>query len=155
MSIIFEGVDGTGKTTRAKEFPRIYTGHYDYIHNHDKTRKPVDIESEVTKEMLLMTYCDKILFDRSYIISEYIYSKVLRRETPVTLDYVKALIELINLRSHTVNLFVFKDRDKLILKDEDSKLPFIELNNAYLQLFDIDVKVERMAVVIIDDRSPI
>ncbi len=141
MSVIFEGVDGVGKTTEAKGFLAISPGHY-YVHNWAKPTKDVDIISEVTKELLLLQSPEKIIFDRSFIISEYVYSHVLGRKSPVTMDVIVILKNIINLYDHTLKLFTYSDITDLRYKEHDKHLPFDELNNAYTELIinQLDIK---------------
>lgn len=136
MSIIFEGVDGIGKTTNIRQF-QLFNPGFMYIHHWAKATNKVDILSEATKEILLLESDYNILFDRSFIISEYIYTSILGRKTIIDFGYVKELVSLINRKGHTVKLFCFKNKNVLTIKDEDKNLPFEKLNNAYRSLFSI------------------
>lgn len=151
MSLIFEGVDGTGKTTNTKQF-MMFNQNYMYIHNWTKPKNNTDILSETTKEILLMDSPNNILFDRSFIISEYVYATVLGRETPITFEYVQDLVELINRRKHTLKLFYFDDSSALHIKPEDSSLPFNLLNEMYLEIFTNKVRVEKFILENINKR---
>lgn len=133
MSIIFEGVDGIGKTTQAKEFLSI-SPYYYYIHNWAKPIKDEDITSEIVKEMLLLTNRQPMLFDRSFVISEYVYSKVLNRHSVITDEHINILCRLMNGYKHVLKLFIFENIDDLIIKAEDAWLPFVELNKEYIRL---------------------
>jgi len=151
MSLIFEGVDGVGKTTNIQQFI-LFNRYYMYLHNWTKPKNTTDILSETTKEILLLDSNHNIIFDRSFIISEYVYAHVLRRKTPVTLEYVQELIKLVNRKGHTIKLFYFKNFDSLRIKEEDKDLPFEELNKLYLNLFTSQVKVNKLILENIDER---
>lgn len=151
MSIIFEGVDGTGKTTNARQF-MIFNRHYAYIHNWTKPKNNIDILSETTKEILLLESPFDLLIDRSFIISEYIYAHILGRKTPITFDYIKEFVKLINRKKHTIKLFTFTNFDSLRIKEEDKDLPFEDLNKAYIELLNYQVKIDNLIVENIDER---
>ena len=151
MSIIFEGVDGVGKTTNIQEFI-VLNKYFLYIHNWAKPKNKTDILSEVTKEILLLDSNHHILFDRSFIISEYVYAHIMQRETPVTLQYVQELIDLINRKNHILKLFYFKNFESLRIKEEDKDLPFEKLNDLYLNLFTNQVKIQNLMLENIDER---
>jgi hypothetical protein len=151
MSIIFEGVDGTGKTTNIKQF-MMFNRNYKYVHNWTKPKNKTDILSEATKEILLLNDSFNVLLDRSFIISEYIYSTVLDRETPITFEYVQKLVELMNRKDHTLKLFYFYDIESLVIKSEDIDLPFNKLNDLYLETFTNRVRLTKLLLENIDER---
>ncbi len=151
MSLIFEGVDGTGKTTNIQQF-MLFNRYYMYVHNWSKPTNKIDVLSEVTKEILLLDSEHNIMFDRSFIVSEYIYAHVLKRETPITFDYIKEFVALINRRGHTIKLFYFNHFDSLRIKEEDKDLPFEALNKAYMDLFTSQVQVDKLILENIDER---
>lgn len=134
MSVIFEGVDGTGKTTKALKLKNDRPI-FQYIHNWAKPKKEIDILSEITKEMILMSSPSHIILDRSYIISEFVYATVLKRPTYVTLWHVKNLINIINKNHHVINLLCYTDITALKYKSEDIDLPHNALNSMYMDLF--------------------
>lgn len=134
MSVIFEGVDGVGKTTRALKLNKDKPI-FRYIHNWAKPIKEVDIMSEVTKEMILLTSPIQIILDRSYIISEFVYATVLNRKTYITIEHLKELINVINKYHHVVNLLCYTDHNALNCKIEDINLPHDQLNSLYMDLF--------------------
>ena len=134
MSVIFEGVDGVGKTTKALNLMN-KEPIFRYIHNWAKPKKEVDILSEVTKEMILLTSPIKMVLDRSYIISEFVYATVLGRQTYVTIEHVKALVHVINEHHHIVNLLCYTDHSALKCDPIDMNLPHDILNSFYMDLF--------------------
>lgn len=134
MSVIFEGVDGVGKTTRAIKLMHDKPM-FRYIHNWAKPIKEVDILSEITKEMILLNSPIQVILDRSYIISEFVYATVLGRDTCVTIEHVKELIHIINEHHHVVNLLCYTDHHALKCKPEDVNLPHNILNSFYMDLF--------------------
>jgi len=134
MSIIFEGVDGIGKTTNIRQF-QLFNPGYVYIHNWAKATNRVDILSEASKEILLLESNVPMLFDRSYIVSEYVYAHVLGRDTPIDISYIEEWIKLIDRKEHTLKLFTFLNQSVLNIKPEDENLPFAKLNETYRSLF--------------------
>ena len=151
MSIIFEGVDGVGKTTNIQQF-MIFNNGYSYIHNWAKPSHKIDILSEATKEIFLLNTNHNILFDRSFLISEYVYAHILKRETPINFTYMQELADLINRKKHTVKLFIFNNYDSLKMKDEDKHLPVEELNSLYYNLLTSQLNINNLIVENIDKR---
>jgi len=149
MSIIFEGVDGTGKTTTANDILKFY-GDYFYIHNWSKPKNEIDISSEITKEFILLQSPTRLLFDRSFIISEYVYSNILGRKSIITFEHIQAFEVIVNQYKHAVQLFIFEDIKKLNFKKEDKNLPFAELNALYIKLFTEQIKINNFILNIID-----
>ncbi len=134
MSIIFEGVDGIGKTTDIRLF-HIFNPGYVYIHNWAIAKNRADILSEASKEILLLESNQPILFDRSFIISEYVYAHVLSRDTPIDIHYIREWIKLVDRKNHTLKLLVFLNESILNIKSKDRELPFAKLNDLYRSLF--------------------
>lgn len=136
MITIYEGVDGIGKTTAAiKQLEKNIGSHY--IHNWASPSNTVDQNSEETKELLLVSSANDIIMDRSYIISEYVYSKVLGRESAVTDAKISSYINILNNFKVKVKLFLFSDMRALNVKPEDAHLPFDELNEMYAKVFEM------------------
>lgn len=152
MSIIFEGVDGTGKTTNALGYLSI-SPDYSYVHNWAKPKKPMDIASEITKEFLLLTSHWPILFDRSFIISEYVYAHILERKTEVNNRVLIDFVHRINEGNHTVKLFTFDEVSDLKFKKEDRNLPFRELNDAYMSLLVDQYKIKNLIIENVSNRE--
>lgn len=151
MSIIFEGPDGVGKTTKANSFIS-FNNEYVYIHNWAKPTNKIDQESEIAKELLLLSSGHKLVIDRSYILSEFVYANVLQRKSIVTLAYIKRIVEIINSNNHTVNLILFRNKENLIVKDEDKHLPFEQINSAYYKLFK-SLAFNKLIVEYVEDRE--
>ena len=78
---------------------------------------------------------NNLIFDRSFVISEYVYATVLNRPTAVTLKYIENVIQVFNIYNHTVQLFVADNLALLPLKDEDKWLPIAKLQELYIELF--------------------
>lgn len=154
MSIIFEGVDGTGKTTAAKSWCNFYSS-YGYIHNFAKPSKPDDIRSEMFKEITLLMSPNDFVLDRSYIISEYIYATVLNRPTVITLEHLFNFTKLLNMYEHTVMLYTYLNLDNVHYKEEDAKLPFTALNAYYIEIVQHTLPIEKRIVTLIDNRRTI
>lgn len=152
MSVIFEGVDGVGKTTKALRLlhkePR-----FRYIHNWAKPRTEINMLSEVTKELILLTSPIHIILDRSYIISEFVYSTILNRTTSITFEHVKELIDVINKQGHIINLMYYINIDALKFKSEDIDLPFNSLNEMYISLLTNELSINHLIITIIDNRG--
>lgn len=83
IQYIVEGPDRAGKTTYAKKLVNKYGLEYEHLsHKDDRSAK-----------FYLQKLNDRNkVYDRLFI-SEYVYSKVLERETDVDLDTLKALVE--------------------------------------------------------------
>jgi hypothetical protein len=155
MSVIFEGVDGIGKTTKAlkllnEDFHQLKIVHY--IHNWVKPKKEIDSRSEVTKEILLLTNPIQLILDRSFIISEFVYASVLNRKSYLTFEDVKNLIDMINKYEHVIHLMYYKDIKVLKYKNEDSKLPHDDLNSFYIDLLMNRLSINHLIVELVEDR---
>lgn len=151
MTTIYEGVDGSGKTTDA--FQQIRYSDEQYIHNWCKPKNEIDTNSEVMKEIMLIKSGFDIVMDRSYILSEYIYSKILRRKSYVTENTFFSFIRLLNAYDVKVKLYLAKDITLLKQKDEDKELPTEELNNYYKLIFTNWARLDNLEVIYIDDRE--
>ena len=152
MSIIIEGVDGIGKTTKAlkmiNDWPK-----FKYVHNWVKPKKALEIQSEANKELLLAEYGKHIIFDRSYIISEYVYANVLGRETSILLYMVQDFVNLLAERDSYICFMLSTNISGLILDDCDKTLPIQELNNYYHDLFTNKLRVPKDCLDIIEVRQ--
>ncbi len=146
--IIIEGIDGVGKTTMAAEYCVVYPN-YTYIHNFVKAVGDRNIMSEANKELLLMTYVDDVVMDRSYIISEFVYSQVLGRHSPITYEHMLGWAELTNQREHGIQYLRPASLAVLTQKDEDANLPLGALLNAYDKLFK-DLPLKNLVVEEVD-----
>jgi len=133
MSAIIEGVDGTGKTTFAKNW-LLLNPDYFYVHNYTKPKREDDFISEASKEMLILRNHD-VVMDRSFIISEYVYSTVLERDTYIDSDRLLSYIYYVNMQKHTLVLCTYRDIKNVVLKEEDKWLPIKELSALYTYLF--------------------
>jgi len=146
MSIIVEGVDGIGKTYFANEWCSIYKD-YCYIHNFTKPKTKADCDSETTKELLLLAnMSNNIVFDRSFIMSEYVYAQVMNRTQYINEEFMHTYVKMLNTYHHSVVLFIYKNINVLSIKDEDKLLPFDKLNNLYYELFVEKFKIGRLDV---------
>ena len=155
MITIYEGVDGTGKTTQAFKEARSNPEAI-VLHNWSKPKTIIDINSETSKELLLIeNVSDDLIFDRSFIFSEYIYAKVLGRKTELTLDNLKVFVSLLNRKNAVVKLLYFTDINSLKAKAnaEDNKLPLEELNTAYIQLMLKELSINNLVLEEIDRRG--
>lgn len=151
MSLIVEGVDGTGKTTFSGEW-LVLNNEYIYMHNYVKPDNERDRMSECAKELLITKFVMvPYIMDRSFIISEYVYATVLGRKTNVTLDSIKLLIDTLNDNKDTLVLCTYHDYNSLIIKPEDKWLPHDELNRLYMQLFTKEFKVHRLMLRYIEE----
>jgi hypothetical protein len=149
MSVIFEGVDGIGKTTKALkligEEPM-----FRYIHNWAKPKTELNILSEITKELILLDSPIHLAIDRSYIISEFIYSTILNRPTSITIEHVKEFVDIVNKQEHIVNIMCYLNIDMLNIEPEDKDLPFEELNKMYMSLFTDKLTIDNLVIDVID-----
>lgn len=83
IQYIVEGPDRAGKTTYAKELANKYGLEYEHLSHKDDRRAKFYLQKLNDRNKV---------YDRLFI-SEYVYSKVLGRETDVDLDTLKALVE--------------------------------------------------------------
>lgn len=151
MSIILEGVDGTGKTFFTDQWMALNPA-YIRMHNYVKPQNKIDMMSECAKELLIMQFVwSPYIMDRSFIISEYVYSQVLGRSSLVTMKELANVVEIINKNGIAFELFAFKDKSLLPIKPEDKALPHEELNKLYLYLFTNKFKLRRMNIHWIED----
>lgn len=151
MITIYEGPDGTGKTTAA--FQHVRYSDAQYIHNWCKPQNEVDTLSEIMKELILIESGKDIVMDRSYILSEYIYSKVLKRHSWLNDNTLFYFAEMLNRVGAKVILYLFKDIKHLKIKEEDKDLPFEELNSCYDLIITSFLAIDNIEVIYIDDRE--
>jgi len=144
---IIEGPDGCGKTTLCEKVLKNNKNDMILHHSEQKPLSKKMFESQVEYEFSLLANNKNIIMDRSFIISEFIYSRALNR---VTYCYDKHIHNLCNIISkYNVDL-IFCLAEKPILKDEDFSLPINviieEYKNliAYLKLKNIKLEVIKL-----------
>ena len=127
--IIFEGIDGVGKTTVIKKLSKlgIKTEHFDY----NKTESNLNSYYE---KILNEDINSRIAFDRSFI-SERVYGKVLRGESRITDNQNIALLKKIKKHNGIlVYLFLKKEKGLKRLEAKDKEIiseNYDELHKAY------------------------
>lgn len=121
MSIIIEGPDGSGKSTLARRLLDANKGYY-LVNMSGKTYS-YDVAEERGKWFQAMLGAKNIIFDRSFIISEYIYGNLYDRGSFISFDHIKLYFK--KLMSEKVHLYycrsLFKhiedpDKDQIMEK---------------------------------------
>lgn len=150
MSIILEGANTTGKTSFALNWILLNPG-YIYISNDAPVSQSSNnyVMSESTKEILLSESQYPLLIDRSFLISEYVYSSVLRRKSCITFETVMDYIDRLNQQEHCISFFTHKNPEDYF-RSIDTDLPLIELDAKYKELFKKIPKFDRFDIRYID-----
>ena len=141
MILILEGPDGTGKTTFANKLIEFYKSNsvrHIYIHNKHIPTSYDDAMVEADAELTLLKKAvaseEVLIMDRSFILSEYVYSQVLEREIYISESMVDALINLCMANNIIMHYFSFLH--KPYCEDSSDKfLPHKDLRKAYENLF--------------------
>jgi len=130
---IFEGPDGCGKSTACLDIIKT-NNHVSWLYL-PAFKKPCDISefnSLVRKELAeLKVIGTNLLKDRSFIISEYVYSRVFKRRIYCKKKHIKKLCKIIKQQNISLT-FCFAE--KPILKVEDAHMPNKRLSKAYKKL---------------------
>lgn len=120
MIYIFEGPEGMGKTKKSKEVHH-YDKSFAYKKNDAISQNVVYYDSERVSEVLYLTWIDKLIINRSVIISNYVYNN--HGE-----EFVEPLLDYINRRKD-IRLFLFLDK-----RNETEE--YIKIRDKYATLFD-------------------
>lgn len=150
MSIILEGANATGKTSFAFSWMTLNPG-FIYISNETPIilNKNSYLMSESTKEILLSESRYSLLIDRSFIISEYVYSSVLGRDSCITLETVLSYIDGLNRKEHCISFFTPRHPENYFKKIE-TDLPLDKINIKYKELFSQVSKFDRFDIKYVD-----
>jgi hypothetical protein len=137
MKHIFEGVDGTFKTTMAKSIG----GEYKHNNLIPKDYRDIITGVESDFEFIDNDSFPKYTLDRSFIISEYIYSRsIAERITYLTMPFVESFIKECAEKSITINVNYFEKEETIdsmltIKKDDFETLPIHKINKLYVNFF--------------------
>lgn len=101
IKYIVDGPDRAGKTTYAKELVNKYDLEYEHLSHKDDRR---------AKFYLQKLNDENKVYDRLFI-SEYVYSKVLGRETDIDLGTLKALVETAEMLGWYIVICLADDYD--------------------------------------------
>lgn len=136
MKVILEGPDGAGKSFFAR-------------HNlpgfacRSTTLVPKDYRDSVRGMVGDVSFLGKsgrgdLALDRSFIISEYVYSSVLGRRKYVTKDFLLSFLGECRKKGVKIMIFLYRDFERTrgsTLKKKDRSLPIKRLNEFYRDTF--------------------
>ncbi len=152
MKHILEGPDGTGKTyfaehtlkgskyfcsdTPPKNLRELYVGIVDDICFLDNN-----------------AYANSVL-DRSFIVSQYVYTTAMKRRPWITKEFAVDYLEMCSAKDIQIRFSIYDDpfkTPKQLLKDEDKALPIPLLNSLYYAFFKSVSCLFNVSLVFIED----
>ncbi len=136
VKTILEGPDGAGKTLYAKNALPAFK----YFHSVLVPKNYRDVIRGISNDVRFLSrkIHDDSVLDRSFIISEYIYSRILRRTIYITEGFLKEFLENCRTKNVTIIVFLYKSPRRtacLTMKERDRHLPIRRINRLYSEIF--------------------
>lgn len=133
MIYIYEGPDGCGKTTKAFQFCKGNLG-YTYIHNKEIPKDEEIASFLSSNEVRIIRGSEDIILDRSFIISEFVYSRALNRESYVTEAMLSDFLFFLKLVKARMCFYSFKDEPSIV-NPADKSLPLFKIKSIYDDIY--------------------
>ncbi len=152
MKYILEGPDGTGKTFFANHTLRSSTYHC----SNTPPKNLRELYIGIVDDFCFLdnnSLSDSVL-DRSFIVSQYIYTTVLKQKKWITKEFAVEYLEMCNDQGIQIRFSLYDnpyEAPKQTLKNEDKKLPIIDLNFLYQDLFNSVSCLFNVSLVFIED----